>query len=235
MRINKYLADHGYATRRGADELIERGIVYINGTKAVLGQYVKEGDTVTVKLKKRKQPYRYVAYFKPRGVITHSPQKGENDIRAELKGITELEGLFPVGRLDKDSSGLILLTDDGRVTARLLSPDNNHEKEYRVRTRTRLRDSFKKHMEAGVNIEGYITKPAKVTVTGDHSFTITVTEGKKHQIRRMVVAMHNEVKDLVRTRILNIRTSGLQPGDWRFIEGPELERFLGALNLPKQD
>lgn len=232
MRINKYLADHGYATRRGADELIERGVVYINGAKAVVGQQVSEGDTVEVKQKKRKKPYRYVAYFKPRGIITHSPQKGENDIRAELRDVPELENLFPVGRLDKDSSGLIILTDDGRVTARLLSPDNDHEKEYRVRTRTRLRESFKKHMEAGVNIEGYITKPAKVTVTGDHSFTITITEGKKHQIRRMVVAMHNEVKDLVRTRILNIRTSGLQPGQWRFVEGPELERFLQALNLP---
>src|SRR6185436_18166615 len=102
-------------------------------------------------------------------------------------------GVFPVGRLDKDSSGLLILTNDGRVTDRLLSPAYEHDKEYQVRTSEPLRDSFKKFMEAGVDIEGYITKKCVVRKTGPKTFTITLTEGKKHQISRMVSAMHNTV------------------------------------------
>lgn len=231
MRINKYLALHNYATRRGADDLIQKGLVFINGKKAALGDQVAETDTVEVRGQKRKKAYRYVAYNKPKGVITHSPQGDEVDIASSIKSIPELEGLFPVGRLDKASSGLILLTDDGRVTDRLLSPNKEHEKEYKVRTTQRLRDSFRKHMEAGVDIEGYRTKPAKVRIAGETLFYITITEGKKHQIRRMVVAMHNEVKDLMRTRILNIKLGTLKPGEFRAVEGEELAQFLEHIGL----
>ncbi len=231
MRINKYLALHNYATRRGADELIEKGQVVINGRRAQLGDQVEEGDTVEVKTSKKKVPYRYVVYYKPKGVITHSPQDEEMDIRAAVAEHPELEGLFPIGRLDKASSGLIILTNDGRVTDRLLNPDKEHDKEYRVRTVQKLRDSFKKHMEAGVEIEGYTTKPAKVRLINENTFSITLTEGKKHQIRRMVVAMHNEVAELVRTRILNIKQTGLKPGEFRTIEGEDLQVFLKHLGL----
>ncbi|MFA6969414.1 MAG: pseudouridine synthase, partial [Candidatus Paceibacterota bacterium] len=139
--------------------------------------------------------------------------------------------VFPVGRLDKDSSGLIILTNDGRVTDRLLSPGYDHDKEYRVRTLDALRDSFKKTMEAGVDIEGYLTKPCMVRKTGPKSFNITLTEGKKHQIRRMVSAMHNTVVELERTRILNIRLDNLQPNAWRAIEGDELATFLSQIGM----
>ncbi|MBU1755341.1 pseudouridine synthase [Patescibacteria group bacterium] len=231
MRINKYLALHNYATRRGADELISKGKVFLNGSPAQLGDQVEEGDTVEVKTPKKKKAYRYVVYYKPKGVITHSPSEDEVDIREALIDNSELVGLFPIGRLDKASSGLIILTDDGRITDRLLNPDKEHDKEYRVRTTQRLRDSFKKHMEAGVEIEGYTTKPAKIRLVNDNTFFITLTEGKRHQIRRMVVAMHNEVAELVRTRILNIKQAGLKPGEYRVIQGDELQEFLEKLSL----
>lgn len=229
MRINKFLARAGHATRRGADDLIKNGSVLINGRVAVLGDKVEASDDVTVKQPKRKRGHRYVAYHKPRGVVTHSAQEGDSDIADVLP--EELEGLFPVGRLDKDSYGLIILTDDGRITSRLLSPDSEHEKEYSVRTKNKLRSNFKERMEEGVFIEGYRTKPCRVRITGERSFSITLTEGKKHQIRRMVVALYNEVEDLKRTRVMNIRMGPLKAGEFRAIEGTELAEFLTALGL----
>src|SRR3989338_4061299 len=118
MRINKYLAAKKYCTRRQADELIKKGLVLINGKPAVLGDKVNEKDTVVVKWRQTK--YRYFAYNKPRGIITHSPQGDEQDIAS---AVPELKNVFPVGRLDKDTHGLIILTDDGRITDRLLNPD----------------------------------------------------------------------------------------------------------------
>lgn len=229
MRINKFLAREGHATRRGADDLIRSGRVLLNGRVARLGDKVESGDDVSVKQPKRKRGHRYVAYHKPRGVVTHSAHEGDSDIADVIP--PELEGLFPVGRLDKDSYGLIILTDDGRITERLLSPEAEHEKEYAVRTKNRLRSNFKERMEEGVFIEGYRTKPCRVRVTGEHSFTITLIEGKKHQIRRMVVALFNEVDDLKRIRIMNIRMGPLKAGEFRAIEGPELAEFLSALGL----
>ncbi|MEK7604224.1 MAG: pseudouridine synthase [Patescibacteria group bacterium] len=226
MRINKYLAHQGLATRRGADELIARGTVFVNGRVATLGEKVNEGDTVELRDKRAPAQYVYYAFNKPIGVITHSPKQGEKDARTSA-GLPH--DVFPVGRLDKDSHGLLILTNDGRITERLLSPAREHEKEYRVRVADPLRESFKKTMEAGVDIEGYQTKPCIVRKSGPTSFIITLTEGKKHQIRRMVATMHNSVVDLERTRILNIRLGDLAPGAHRPIEGAELTRFLTHL------
>ncbi|MDB5244947.1 MAG: rsuA [Parcubacteria group bacterium] len=242
MRINKYLARQGIATRRDADELITRERVLINGRIAGLGDKVLETDSVEVRASKRstkegvqglKKNY-YFAYNKPRGITT--PQRGSDteDDESDMQNLPEEVaslGLFPVGRLDKGSHGLMILTNDGRITDRLLNPDKAHEKEYVVKTKLPLRDSFRKHMEEGVDIEGYLTKPAKVELRGDTSFAITLTEGKKHQIRRMVVAMHNEVLDLKRSRILNIKLGPLKAGELRPIEGKELETFLQSLAL----
>lgn len=232
MRINKYLALRGFTTRRGADELIEKKNVLINGRIARLGDKVLETDTVEVRGASNDTVSRvYVAYHKPRGVITHSAEDDEKDIKKVTGTIPELRGLFPVGRLDKDSSGLIILTNDGRITDRLLNPKFEHEKEYVVTTVRPLRGSFKEHMEKGVVIEGYKTKPAKIDVRSENRFAIVLTEGKKHQVRRMVVAMHNEVKTLERTRIMNIALDRLPKGAWRYIEGKELASFLHALGL----
>lgn len=227
MRINKYLAKQGVATRRTADELIAKKKVLINGRIAVLGDKVNENDKVELAGSIPARHNLYYAYHKPAGVITHSPQLGEKDIKQSVP----IDGVFPVGRLDKDSSGLIILTNDGRVTDRLLNPEYDHEKEYQVRVSDTLREGFKKAMEAGVNIEGYLTAPCKVRKTGPKSFNITLTEGKKHQIRRMVAALHNQVVDLERVRILNIRLENLKPGAWRPIAGDELKTFLTQIGM----
>jgi len=230
-RINKYLAHAGYSTRTGADALIAKGSVYINGRKAVLGDKVEKDDVVEVRAGGKKTAYKYYAYHKPRGVITHSAQKDEEEIGDVIADVPELKGCFPIGRLDKDSSGLIILTNDGRITDRMLNPEREHEKEYVVRTTQPLRSSFKEYMEAGVDIEGYQTKPCTVRIMGEKVFSITLVEGKKHQIRRMVSAMHNEVEELRRTRILNIGLTSIPEGGWKKIEGTELKTFLNALGL----
>jgi len=232
MRINKYLAHKGYSTRRGADELIEKKKVFINGKIAKLGDKIRETDEVEVRGGKKASSYRYFAYHKPVGVITHSPGEDEEDIRERVEDIPELKGTFPIGRLDKASSGLIILTDDGRVTDRLLNPEYEHEKQYVVKTREKLRDSFKANMEAGVLIEDYHTKPCKVRKIAENVFDITLIEGKKHQIRRMVVALYNEVVSLKRTRVMNIELEKMAPGEFRAIKGAELEEFLSDLGLP---
>lgn len=225
MRINKYLAHKNYCTRRAADELISAGKVLINGKPAQLGDKVNEKDHVEVRFREKK--HRYFAYNKPRGVITHSPDEDERDIRQSIP----LVGVFPIGRLDKDSSGLIILTDDGRVTDKLLNPEYSHEKEYFVITKEELPENFVAKMEKGVNIEGYVTKPAKVRVLSPKRFTITLTEGKKHQIRRMCAALGLAIASLERTRIMNIRLSGLKEGQHRPILGQELVTFLKSLGF----
>ncbi len=209
MRINKYLADQKISTRRGADELIKQKKVFINGKLAVLGSQVGENDKVEVRGAEKKE-YKYFAYNKPVGIETSSPQ----------------EGLFPLGRLDKASHGLMILTNDGRITDALLNPKYFHEKEYVVRSLNKLRSSFKKNMEAGVNIEGYVTKQCKVKIMDEITFRIILTEGKKHQIRRMCSALFQEVADLKRERIMNIKLGNLKSNGLREIKGEELATFL---------
>lgn len=231
MRINRYLAQKGIATRRDADTLIEKGLVFINGRKAVLGDTVGAGDEVEVRTGRKPREYHYLAYHKPKGVVTANPEKNQVDIKSLSRGNKDLEGLFPVGRLDKDSHGLIILTNDGRITDRLLNPEKTHDKEYIVKIREALRPSFKMHMEAGIDLGDFVTKKCKVSVINDHTFSITLTEGKKHQVRRMAEAMHLTVTDLKRVRILNIGLKDLSAGAYRPIEGRERELFLKALGL----
>ena len=149
MRINQYLAWQKHSTRRGGDKLVEDKKVFINGRLAVHGDKVQVNDKVEVVKNKSQKPYLYFAYHKPRGLSTEEinpPQKGT----------------FPLGRLDKASHGLMIFTNDGRITDRLLNPNYDHEKEYIIKTAEKLRSNFKKNMEAGVNIEGYITKKCRV-------------------------------------------------------------------------
>jgi 23S rRNA pseudouridine2604 synthase len=209
MRINKYLALKKISTRRGADLLVAEKKVFINKKLAVLGSKVKETDVVEVKGTKAKE-YLYFAYHKPIGEETSSPR----------------EDLFPLGRLDKASHGLLVLTNDGRITDQLLNPRYFHEKEYVVRTKEKLRSSFKQKIEAGVNIEGYVTKPCKIKILSENTFKIIMTEGKKHQIRRMCSALFQEVADLKRERIMNIKLGTLNPNGLRAIKGKELATFL---------
>ena len=225
MRINKYLAHKNLCTRREADTMIEAGKVLINGKRASLGDKVRETDEVKVLFRLKK--YRYFAYNKPKGIITHSPGEDEKDIRQSIP----LVGVFPIGRLDKDSHGLIILTDDGRITDKLLNPDYEHEKEYMVTTMESLPASFKEKIEPGIDIEGYQTKPCQVTVYSPKRFSIRLVEGKKHQIRRMVAAFGGAVADLERTRILNVELGKLSIGGHRELKGAELAAFLKHLGV----
>ena len=218
MRINKYLALKKYSTRRGADEIIKKNQVFINGKIAVLGAKVEASDVIEVKLKGKPIPLVYIAYNKPRGenVIKQAASPGD---------------IFPVGTLDKDAHGLIILTNDGRVTDRLLSPAYIHEKEYIGITKNNLRSSFKLKMEAGVKIENDRTQKCMVKILDKDTFRILLTDEKKHQVRRMCMALFQEVKDLQCIRIMNIQLGNLKQGTRRNIEGEELKGFLSALDL----
>lgn len=227
MRINKYLALNKHSTRRGADLLIEKKQVFINNRLAVLGDKVSDTDKVEVRYSGKQKPYIYIAYYKPRGVVTHSAEGKDKDIKHEVA----IKDIFPVGRLDKDSEGLIILTNDGRITDRLLNPNFYHEKEYIVKTKNKLRGNFKQKMEAGVKIEYEITGECKVDILGESTFRVILTEGKKHQIRRMCSALFQEVSDLKRTRIMNIGLGNLKSGTHREIKGEELRIFLNSIGL----
>ncbi len=230
MRVNKYLAQQGTASRREADALIEKGIVLINGKKALMGQKVERTDTVT--LKGSTKTKKYLAYYKGRGIITHSPSEGEVDIITRLKADYGIDDVNPIGRLDKDSEGLLILTNDGRITGPLLDPEAKHEKEYEVMVDKPVNGYFLKQLENGVNIEGYLTKPATAT-KAKHAmkFMLVLTEGKKHQIRRMCAALGYQVQSLKRNRIANVELGELKPNQYRILKDEELKTFLKELGV----
>lgn len=227
IRINKYLADKKIASRREADLLIKDGKILINGKKAELGAMVQEIDKVEVEGDLKKLVY--LAFNKPIGIITHSPQGGEVSIAEILKFNQKV---FPLGRLDKDSHGLIVLTNDGRMTDKLLNPIFEHEKEYEVTVAQSVTENFIKQMENGVKLDGgYTTQKCVVKKLNNHIFSIILTEGKKRQIRRMCTALGCEVVDLKRVRIMNIELGNLKEGHYRIISGAEREEFLAELGL----
>lgn len=230
VRINRYLAHKGYTTRRGADELITKGLVKINDKIAKIGDKVLEKDVVVVSptvIAQDELRRRYVAYFKPRGISTDTQKEGESVKMA----MPALRGLFPLGRLDKDSRGLIILTNDGRLTDRVLSPDRVHEKEYLVKVDKPVTDTFIRHLERGILIETYKTKPAQARRAGETLFRITLTEGKKHQIRRMCTAEGYQVLDLMRIRVMNVTLGDLKEGSYREIAGNELATLKKSIGL----
>ena len=232
MRINKYLAQQGYATRRSADTLIEKKRVFVNGTPATLGQKVEKTDLIEIKDFDTTH-FRYILYNKPRGIITHSPASHETDILTQLKKDHKISGVFPVGRLDKDSEGLILLTNDGRITDRILNPDQEHEREYEVTVDKKVSNFLINNLTRGINIEGYVTKPAKATANtmNDRIFSITLTEGKKHQVRRMCAALGFQVKALKRTRMLDLTLKNLKPGAFYELKPKEFAKLQETLGL----
>lgn len=230
IRINRYLAVRGITTRRGADELIAAGLVLVDGKKAGLGDRVMSADAAVEVLKdarRARKEHRYVAYYKPRGVITHSPQEGERSI-ADVSGFP---GLFPLGRLDKSSEGLILLTDDGRVTERLLHPRFAHEKEYVVTVREEIPSFAKRVLENGIESEGETLTAERAEISGPHTLKIILTEGKKHQIRRMLDVLHLTVEKLVRVRIMGVHLGALKSGQSRTLKGSARASFLNSIGL----
>lgn len=227
IRINKYLALHNYATRKGADELIKKGFVSINGFKAVLGDIVNENDRVAVSQKAPKKEYVYYAYNKPVGISTNPDIKTKDILQ-----VTKFkEKVFPIGRLDKDSRGLILMTNDGRVTDRLLSPTYVHEKEYVVKVEPNFSDKFIELMSNGVTFDKFVSKKCKVWRKTTNVFHIILTEGKKRQIRRMCEALHHKVVDLRRVRVMNINLGKIPEGAYEEIKGDDLHLLLKLLKL----
>ncbi len=230
VRLNRYLALRQICSRREADKLISAGQVKINGLTAKLGTLVNAGDDVQA-INAKKKKLVYYAFHKPKEVITHSPQGKERSIEDM---IDTPEDVYPLGRLDKESRGLILLTNDGRLTDLLLHPRHGHEKEYIVKVDKIIDDTFVSRLSRGVKLDdGYKTKPCEVARIDDKSFAIILTEGKKRQIRRMCESQSRRVTDLIRTRIMNIELRHMLPGHFRRIVGPELDVFLKTVGLKK--
>lgn len=227
IRINKYLATLSYSTRKGADELIKKGLVFINGKKAILGDQIEKDDDVLVKKDINQKELVYYAYNKKIGTSTNKDSKSKS-----ILDVTKFPTkVFPIGRLDKDSHGLIIMTNDGRVTDKLLSPRFKHEKEYMVKVEPNFSDKFIELMSNGVHFDGYISKKCKVIRKNKNTFFITLTEGKKRQIRRMAEALHHKVIDLKRIRVMNINIGNIKEGEYRPILGLELKLFLDLLGI----
>ena len=228
MRINKYLANHGVCSRREADRLIQAGKVKINDRVAQLGDQVGDDDVVFANNQPVNPEARelYLAYHKPRGVeVTHA-----EDVKNNLPRALGLrEHVFAVGRLDKDSSGLLLVTNDGSIVNKILKPAEGHEKEYLVHVRRPITKTFLEKMTEGVKIDKRKTRPAKVERQNKNAFRIILTEGKNRQIRKMVEKLGNEVTSLKRTRVMNIKLGHLKAGQARPLSNKELQALFKEL------
>jgi 23S rRNA pseudouridine2604 synthase len=230
MRINKFFTDQGYCSRRQADKLIEEKRVKINGRIAVLGDQVQDGDAVTLDDKpiSFSGPKTYIMYNKPRGITSTTDLRIAGNI---IDAVNHPLRVFPIGRLDKDSTGLILLTNDGDIVNKILRAQYGHEKEYVVEINRPVDEIFIKKMAAGVDIGDHITKPCKMKKLGGNTFSIILTEGKNRQIRRMCEALGAVVKNLHRIRIMNIEIGNLKPGQWKDIPAEELQKLKKATEI----
>ncbi|MFO1393417.1 MAG: 23S rRNA pseudouridine(2604) synthase RluF [Steroidobacteraceae bacterium] len=225
MRINKYLSETGACSRREADQWIEAGRVTVDGVKAVLGTQVAEGQTVLVDGQPlRVRPQRvYLALNKPVGIECTTDREVRDNI---VDFVAHRERVFPIGRLDKDSEGLILLTNDGDIVNTVLRAEHQHEKEYVVAVDRPLTAEFLAGMAAGVPILGTVTNPCKVTQVGRNTFRIVLTQGLNRQIRRMCEHFGYTVRSLQRVRIMHIRLGDLPLGKWRNLTPEELRGLV---------
>ncbi len=227
MRLNKFLSETGMCSRREADAWIASGRVSINGKRAELGTQVTEADEVCVDSHvvgtRKKKKKIYICLNKPVG-ITCTTEHGVNDNIVDFIG--HEERIFPIGRLDKESEGLILLTNNGDIVNEILRSENNHEKEYLVTIDKPVTDTFIAGMAGGVRILDTRTKPCKVSRIGKYEFRIILTQGLNRQIRRMCEVFGYEVKRLQRVRIVNIKLGGLKLGRWRNLTEAELRGLL---------
>ncbi len=230
IRLNKFISDTGLCSRREADRFIEQGKVIINGRKATIGDQVKVGDRVRVNgndLEPRQgEDTIFIALNKPVG-ITSTTEEGIRD--NIVKFVNHSKRIFPIGRLDKDSQGLIFLTNNGDMVNKILRAGNNHEKEYVVTVNKPLTDAVIEGMAAGVPMLGVTTKKCKVVQEGSNKFRIILVQGLNRQIRRMCEHFGYEVTKLERVRIMNISLKGLPVGDWRDLTKSELETIYSMV------
>ena len=228
IRINKFFTEHGICSRREADRLIEAGAITINGRVAKLGDQVTSEDVIARSgnvIPWGKAPV-YIKYHKPVGVTTTTESHVERNIIAE---IGHPERIFPIGRLDKDSSGLILLTNDGDIVNEILRTEFGHEREYIVKVDRPFDRSFLDQMSAGVMILGSRTKPCRVEPMDSRRMRIILTEGRNRQIRRMCQALGYRVISLHRTRIMHITIEGLAVGTWKALSNKERAQLVKAV------
>ena len=229
IRLNKFLADAGICSRRQADQMIADGRVTVNGTPAQTGMRIMPGDQVLFDGKPvyPEEEEILIAFHKPRGIVCTSNPKEKDNI---IEYINYPKRIYTVGRLDKDSEGLILLTNQGDLVNRIMRAGNYHEKEYLVTVDRPYTEDFLEKMSAGIFLEELevTTRPCKVTPVDDKRFRIILTQGYNRQIRRMCEALGYEVKRLIRERVMNIRLTGLLPGKWRDVTEQE-KQVLGRM------
>ncbi|WP_405105932.1 23S rRNA pseudouridine(2604) synthase RluF [Paenibacillus sp. FSL K6-1217] len=229
MRINKFISETGYCSRREADKLVEAGRVTINGEPASLGSQAEAGDIVLIDGQALQTGGRivYIALNKPVGITSTTEAHIQGNI---VDFIGHEERIFPIGRLDKDSEGLILLTNDGDIVNKILRAEGKHEKEYIVTVDRPVTPSFLTGMSTGVRILGSKTLPCEITRISERVFRIVLTEGKNRQIRRMCSAFGYEVRRLQRIRVMNIRLGALKTGEWRELSREEKQELGAMLN-----
>ncbi len=234
VRINKFISETGYCSRREADKLVESGQVTINGKPALLGSQAEKGDDVRINgkpLMQKTSKHVYIALNKPVGITSTTEQHIRGNI---VDFVGHEERIFPIGRLDKDSEGLILLTSDGDIVNKILRSEGRHEKEYIVTVDKAITPSFLKTMSEGVRILGTKTRPCEVTRITERVFRIILTEGKNRQIRRMCSALGYEVRKLQRIRIMNIHLGNQPIGTWRDLTPQEKQELGASLNYELQ-
>lgn len=230
MRLNKFISESGYTSRRGADKLIEQNRVKVNGKTAGLGVKVGPKDVVLVDGNRLEnssvESFVYLALNKPYGITSTT----EKNVKGNIVDFVNYPlRIFHIGRLDKESTGLILLTNDGDIVNKILRAENNHEKEYVVSVDKPITEQFLKSMAAGVNIGGETTLPCQVFQNSKFEFNITLTQGLNRQIRRMCEALGYEVVTLNRIRIMNIHLKNLPVGQWRDLSGKEKRQLFADL------
>ncbi len=236
-RLNKYISESGFCSRREADKLISASRVTINGEVPELGTKVMPGDNVAVDGKSiaamptNKSDRVYIAYNKPIGITCTTERHVKGNI---IDAIKHKERIFPIGRLDKPSEGLIFLTSDGDIVNKILRAENAHEKEYVVTVDKPISERFVTRMSRGVPILGTITKPCKVTMQSKFVFRIILTQGLNRQIRRMCEYLGYEVTKLKRSRIMNVSIAGLRPGQWRDLTKEEMDEINTAVKDSKK-
>jgi 23S rRNA pseudouridine2604 synthase len=225
LRLNKYISETGLCSRREADARIEAGRVTLNGVVATLGTQVAAGDVVCVDGKPvgGQERHVYIALNKPVGITSTI----ETHVAGNLLEVVKYpQRIFPIGRLDKDSEGLLLLTNNGDIVNEILRSENEHEKEYVVTVDRPVTEIFLNGMASGVRILGTVTKPCKVTRAGPATFRIVLTQGLNRQIRRMCSFFGYKVVKLQRVRIINLTLGSLRPGQWRELESEEVRGLL---------
>jgi len=236
MRINKFISESGICSRREADRYVEQGNVFINGKRAKIGDQVAPGDLVKVNGQpiepREAEDFIFIALNKPVGIVSTTETTERNNI---VDFINHGSRIFPIGRLDKDSQGLIFLTNKGDLVNKILRAGNKHEKEYLVTVNKPLTDEVIQGMSAGVPMLGVITKKCKIIKETPYIFRITLVQGLNRQIRRMCEHFNYEVTKLERVRIMNVALKGLAVGEWRDLSDKELSVLLKACEGSSSD